>query len=129
MIGGFSVSPTYRFGAGAGFRAPDDARDEDAFAGARPFLVGLVLLAMPPRYGGGARNARNDAAAGIRRHPPAGAGVGSAQALAQQARADGYARLCLSVERGNFAVTLYRSEGFAVTQSGIGRDTMVKRLR
>ena len=48
---------------------------------------------------------------------------------AQQARADGYARLCLSVERGNFAVTLYRSEGFAVTQSGIGRDTMVKRLR
>ena len=51
------------------------------------------------------------------------------QALAQQARADGYARLSLSVERGNFAVSLYRSEGFAVTQSGIGRDTMVKRLR
>ncbi len=58
-------------------------------------------------------------------------GVGRAllQALSQQARADGYARLCLSVERGNFATTLYRSEGFAVTQSGIGRDTMVKRLR
>ncbi len=68
MIGGFSVSPTYRFGAGAGFRAPDDAREDDAFAGARPFLVGLVLLAMPPRYGGGAGNARNDAAAGIRPH-------------------------------------------------------------
>jgi GNAT superfamily N-acetyltransferase len=51
------------------------------------------------------------------------------QALAQQARASGYARLCLSVERGNFAATLYRSEGFAVTQSGIGRDTMVKRLQ
>ncbi|GAA1670731.1 GNAT family N-acetyltransferase [Microbacterium lacus] len=51
------------------------------------------------------------------------------QALAQQARADGCARLSLSVERGNFAVSLYRSEGFAVTQSGIGRDTMVKRLR
>ena len=29
------------------------ARDEDAFAGARPLLVGLELLAMPPRYGGG----------------------------------------------------------------------------
>jgi len=26
-------------------------------------------------------------------------------------------------------VTLYRSERFAVTQCGIGRDTMVKRLR
>lgn len=58
-------------------------------------------------------------------------GVGRAllQALTQQARTDGFARLSVSVERGNFAVTLYRSEGFAVTQSGIGRDTMVKRLR
>ena len=58
-------------------------------------------------------------------------GVGRAllQALTRQARADGYGRLSLSVERGNFAVTLYRSEGFAVTQSGIGRDTMVKLLR
>ena len=51
------------------------------------------------------------------------------QALTQQARADGFARLSLSSERGNFAASLYRSEGFAVTQSGIGRDTMVKRLR
>jgi GNAT superfamily N-acetyltransferase len=50
------------------------------------------------------------------------------QRLADRARADGYARLSLSVERGNYAVTLYRSEGFAVTQRGIGRDTMVKRL-
>ncbi|KRA22439.1 histone acetyltransferase [Microbacterium sp. Root61] len=51
------------------------------------------------------------------------------QHLADRARADGAGRLSLSVERGNHAVTLYRSEGFAVTQSGIGRDTMVKRLR
>jgi GNAT superfamily N-acetyltransferase len=49
--------------------------------------------------------------------------------LADRARADGFGRLSLSVERGNFAATLYRSEGFAVVRSGIGRDTMVKRLR
>ena len=51
------------------------------------------------------------------------------QRLSDHARAQGFARLSLSVERGNFAQTLYRSEGFVVTQSGIGRDTMVKRLR
>lgn len=58
-------------------------------------------------------------------------GVGRAllQRLAVQARTDGFARLSLSVERGNFAATFYRSEGFAVVQSGFGRDTMVKRLR
>jgi GNAT superfamily N-acetyltransferase len=58
-------------------------------------------------------------------------GVGRAllQSLCDHARAQGYGRLSLSVERDNFASTLYRSEGFAVTQSGIGRDTMVKRLR
>ncbi|KZE90174.1 GNAT family N-acetyltransferase [Microbacterium sp. TNHR37B] len=58
-------------------------------------------------------------------------GVGRAllQGLCDQARAAGFARLSLSVERGNFAQTLYRSEGFAVTQAGHGRDTMVKRLR
>lgn len=58
-------------------------------------------------------------------------GVGRAllQRLAEHARSQGYGRLSLSVERGNFAATLYRSEGFAVTQSGLGRDTMVKRLR
>ncbi|MGP3535217.1 GNAT family N-acetyltransferase [Microbacterium sp. RD1] len=51
------------------------------------------------------------------------------QELCDTARASGFGRLSLSVERGNFAATLYRSEGFAVTQSGIGRDIMVKRLR
>ena len=51
------------------------------------------------------------------------------QRLCDQARAQGFGRISLSVERGNFAVTLYRTEGFAVTQSGFGRDTMVKRLR
>ncbi|MBD3943685.1 GNAT family N-acetyltransferase [Microbacterium sp. NEAU-LLC] len=58
-------------------------------------------------------------------------GVGRAllQSLCERARSDGFARLSLSVERGNFAATLYRSEGFAVVRSGVGRDTMVKRLR
>jgi GNAT superfamily N-acetyltransferase len=58
-------------------------------------------------------------------------GVGRAllHELCDLARTQGYARISLSVERDNFASTLYRSEGFAVTQSGIGRDTMVKRLR
>jgi GNAT superfamily N-acetyltransferase len=51
------------------------------------------------------------------------------QRLCEQARTQGFGRLSLSVERDNFATSLYRSEGFAVTQSGIGRDTMVKRLR
>ena len=51
------------------------------------------------------------------------------QRLCEHARAQGFARVSLSVERDNFATTLYRTEGFAVTQSGSGRDTMVKRLR
>lgn len=58
-------------------------------------------------------------------------GVGRAllRSLCAHASAQGYARISLSVGRGNFATTLYRSEGFAVTQPGFGRDTMVKRLR
>lgn len=58
-------------------------------------------------------------------------GVGRAllRQLCDHARSAGHARLALSVERGNFAVTLYRSEGFAVTSGAHGRDTMVKRLR
>ena len=58
-------------------------------------------------------------------------GVGRAllQRLCDHARARGFGRISLSVERGNFASTLYRSEGFAVVEAGHGRDTMVKRLR
>lgn len=58
-------------------------------------------------------------------------GVGRAllQQLCARARSAGCARLSLSVERDNHARTLYRSEGFAVTQAGGGRETMVKRLR
>lgn len=58
-------------------------------------------------------------------------GVGRAllQRLCERARADGFARLSLSVERDNFASVLYRSEGFAIAEAGYGRDTMVKRLR
>ncbi|KQZ07364.1 GNAT family N-acetyltransferase [Agromyces fucosus] len=57
-------------------------------------------------------------------------GVGRAlmQSLAETARAAGFARLALSVEHGNFAVSLYRSEGFTVVASDAGRDTMVRSL-
>lgn len=58
-------------------------------------------------------------------------GVGRAllQGLCERARHAGHGRISLSVERDNFARTLYRSEGFAVTSAGARRDTMVKRLR
>lgn len=58
-------------------------------------------------------------------------GVGRAllRALADDARAGGYARLALSVEHDNFARELYRSEGFAVVAAAAGRETMVRRLR
>ena len=58
-------------------------------------------------------------------------GVGRAllRALAERARTEGYARLTLSVEHGNFAHELYRSEGFAVVATSPGRDTMVRLLR
>ncbi|MGB4779455.1 N-acetyltransferase family protein [Microbacterium sp.] len=58
-------------------------------------------------------------------------GVGRAllQHLCDHARTQGFGRISLSVEHDNFARTLYRSEGFAVTDPGHGRDTMVKRLQ
>ena len=57
-----------------------------------------------------------------------GAGRALLQQLTTQAAQAGFARIRLTVERGNFAGVLYRSEGFAVTRAGVGRDTMVKRL-
>lgn len=58
-------------------------------------------------------------------------GVGRAllQRLCDHAREQGHPRISLSVQRGSFAATLYRSEGFAVIGPGAGRDTMIKRLR
>ncbi|MRG61635.1 GNAT family N-acetyltransferase [Agromyces sp. CFH 90414] len=57
-------------------------------------------------------------------------GVGRAllQGVTDAARRAGFARLALSVEHGNFAAALYRSEGFAVIASTATRDTMVRRL-
>lgn len=49
--------------------------------------------------------------------------------LCRVARAEGLARIALSVDRENFAVGLYRSEGFATVGSAGARDTMVKHLR
>lgn len=58
-------------------------------------------------------------------------GVGRAllRELTAAARAEGFARLALSVEHGNFALELYRSEGFGVVASTPTRDTMVRALR
>ena len=57
-------------------------------------------------------------------------GVGRAlmRALTDAARTAGFARITLSVEHGNFAHSLYRSEGFAVVDTRAGRDTMVRVL-
>lgn len=57
-------------------------------------------------------------------------GVGRAllQALLRKAAAAGYARISLSVERGNFAQRLYRSEGFTVRSSKDTSDVMVRSL-
>lgn len=58
-------------------------------------------------------------------------GVGRAliQALCRVAAAEGRARIALSVDRDNYALALYRSEGFTTVHSGESRDTMVKHLR
>lgn len=58
-----------------------------------------------------------------------GVGRSLMRSLADVARSAGYARLALSVEHGNFAHALYRSEGFTVTETAGGRDTMVRPLR
>ncbi|WP_353809530.1 GNAT family N-acetyltransferase [Agromyces sp. SYSU T00194] len=59
-----------------------------------------------------------------------GMGVGRAlmRELVRLAGASGYARLALSVERGNFAESLYRSEGFRVAEERPTRVTMIRRL-
>jgi len=57
-------------------------------------------------------------------------GVGRAllRAVVEQARAAGLARISLSCERANFAMTLYRGEGFVPVESGVDADTMVRTL-
>jgi GNAT superfamily N-acetyltransferase len=48
--------------------------------------------------------------------------------LVVHAGEQGHPRISLSVEPDNFARTLYRSEGFVVTDIGEVRDTMVHRM-
>jgi GNAT superfamily N-acetyltransferase len=48
--------------------------------------------------------------------------------LVVHAGEQGHPRISLSVEHDNFARTLYRSEGFVVTDIGEVRDTMVHRM-
>ncbi|GLI25810.1 hypothetical protein ARHIZOSPH14_00520 [Agromyces rhizosphaerae] len=59
-----------------------------------------------------------------------GVGVGRAlmRELVRQAAAAGFVRIALSVEQGNFAEGLYRSEGFRVAEVHPPRLTMVRRL-
>ena len=48
--------------------------------------------------------------------------------LLVHAAEQGHPRISLSVEQDNFARTLYRSEGFVVSSTASGRDTMVHRM-
>lgn len=58
-------------------------------------------------------------------------GVGRAllRRLVAEANAAGFARISLSVEHGNFAHDLYRSEGFEFVADTGDRDTMVRVVR
>ena len=58
-----------------------------------------------------------------------GAGRALVREVASLARQLGHARLALSVEQGNHAVDLYRSEGFVTVATPGTRRTMVKNLR
>lgn len=60
-----------------------------------------------------------------------GKGVGRAllRALADTARASGVEHICLSVERANPAVSLYRAEGYRVVDSRENAHTMVLTLQ
>jgi len=60
-----------------------------------------------------------------------GKGVGRAllRALADTARASGVEHICLSVERANPAVSLYRAEGYRVVDTRETAHTMVLTLR
>lgn len=58
-----------------------------------------------------------------------GAGRALLREVVSIARTAGHARLTLSVERGNHAADLYRSEGFVTVATPGTRDTMVKNLR
>jgi ribosomal protein S18 acetylase RimI-like enzyme len=62
-------------------------------------------------------------------HRAQGLGRQLLQATVLSARAAGYQRISLSVERANHAVALYRSEGFATLDRRGTRDTMVLNLR
>jgi GNAT superfamily N-acetyltransferase len=57
-------------------------------------------------------------------------GIGRAllRAAIDQARQAGYARVSLSCERANFAMHLYRSEGFVPFETGKDSDTLVRIL-
>ena len=59
-----------------------------------------------------------------------GRGVGRAllQEITPRARTAGHQAISLSVDRANFAHSLYTSEGYQVVEQGPNSDTMVKEL-
>ncbi|GAT72871.1 GNAT family N-acetyltransferase [Microbacterium hydrocarbonoxydans] len=114
----------------AGWMRPADAGVVAVDDGGRP--VGAAWYRMLPRDQPGfgfAGTAVPELVIGVlpiwRAH---GMGRTLLRRLLAEAREQGHARISLSVERGNFAQALYRSEGFVVAQTGPARDTMVRSL-
>lgn len=123
------ADPVYR-GYIAGWQRPADAGIVALDADERPIGAAWYrLFAEPDRAYGFVASGVPELIIGVRPLWRA-QGIGRAliRGLTDAARSAGFARLTLSVEHGNFAHLLYRSEGFIVVASGNGRDTMVRSL-
>ena len=109
----------------AGWQRPADRGLVAVDAEGRPIGAAWYRLFSPEQPAHGLRRDRRARAHHRRASTVAGAGRRPrAHAVADGCRAAaGYARLALSVEHGNFAHALYRSEGFAVVAIGAAAAT------